>query len=576
MDFILSEYYVNLIALHPFFELAVIVVFALTVTCIMKLLRQPVILWYIVTGILVSPRVFNILQHTESIEMFSHIGVALLLFMVGLWLNPKTIKELWMSSVMIWVWQVVITALLGMLISRMLWFDMMTSLIVGLCLAFSSTIIIIKLLSDRKWLDQVHGRITIGVLIVQDLIAMIVLMIVASLPTWWAEIARWSFLWVLSIKIVWLGLFVRLMAQHALPRLTKYVADNQEMLLLFALALCFMFAGITQWLGFSMEIWALLAGLTLASWSYRFEIMTKLKPIRDFFIVLFFVFLGSQTDLTTLGSIIVPVIVLSLFVLIIKPMIVIAVMWLMWYKKHLGLTVWLTLAQVSEFSFILIGIASTMWLISNDMVLWLVTIVGLVTITGSSYYADLIEHIYRIVGRYLTIFERTKSSSDKPAMSQHPKYSTIVFGNHRTGASIISKLDQQHKNYLIIDYDPIVIKQLEASGQPCMYGDANDVLTYDELDLSAVTMVISTVHNYDSSMTMLRQIKTLAPDAVTILSAHYVSEAVSLYEAWADYVVIPHMIGGEHTAMLIEEYDCDIDKYISHKANHLALLQARK
>ena len=561
---------------HPFLELAAILMVAITVTLIMKALRQPVIIGYILTGIIVSPSLLNLIQHQESIETFAHIGVVILLFMVGLWLNPQTIRDLGKTALILGVGQVVFTVVVWVGISMVLGFDLATSIIIGICLAFSSTIIIVKLLTDNKSSEEVYGKISIGMLIVQDLIAMLVLMVLAGLPEWSATINWSEFLIPLIIKWIWLAAVVYVLGRWIVPRVFAWVADNQELLVLFSIALCFALAGLTQALQFSMEIGALLAGVILASGSYRFEIMTKMKPIRDFFLVMFFVHLGSWLSLASIGDQIGSIIILSLFVLIGNPLIVMTIMGMMWYKKKVGMMTGFTVAQISEFSFIVLGIAYGSWLITDERVWGIITMVGLITIAGSSYYFTYADQIYQRIATRLWVFEKAHIDEAKSQNNQTTHYDTIVFGNHRTGASIIAKLTEQGKSYLIIDYDPQVIKQLEADWKPCMYGDASDVLTYDELDLTHVQMVVSTIHHYDTSMTLLREVKAQAPHAVTIMSAHYTSEAESLYDTWADYVVIPHMIGGEHTAMLIEEFDLDIDKYIAHKAEHLALLHSRK
>lgn len=572
----ISQYYIELVMHHPFLELAAIMMIAIMVTLIMKALRQPVIIGYILTGILVSPSLLNLIQHQESIEMFAHIWVVILLFMVWLGLNPKTIRELGKTALILGIGQVVFTVLVWVGISMALGFDLVTSIIIGICLAFSSTIIIVKLLTDNKSSEEVYGKISIGMLIVQDLIAMLVLMVLAGIPGG-GEAINWSeFLIPLMIKWVWLAAVVYVLGRWVVPRVFAWVADSQELLVLFSVTLCFVMAGATQALEFSMEIGALLAGVILASGSYRFEIMTKMKPIRDFFLVMFFVYLGSGLSLDSIGDQIGSIVLLSLFVLIGNPLIVMIIMGMMWYKKKVGMMTGFTVAQISEFSFIVLGIAYGSGLITDERVGGIITMVWLVTIAGSSYYFTYAEQIYHKIGAWLWIFERTHINEAKSTASQTTHYDTLVFGNHRTGASIIAKLAQQSKSYLIIDYDPIVIKQLEADWQPCMYGDASDIMTYDELDLSHVQMVVSTIHSYDTSMTLLREIKSQSPNAVTIMSAHYTSEAESLYETWADYVVIPHIIGGEHTAMLIEECELDIDKYIAHKQQHLALIQGRK
>ncbi len=183
----------SFIAHHPFAELAVLVGVVVIVTACMRLIKQPLIVGYIIAGILLSPSVFDLLQHTESVEMFAHVGVALLLFMVGLGLNPRVIKDLGTSSLIVGIGQVALTTALGAILSFALGFDWLTSIYIALALAFSSTIIVIKFLSDKGVLDELYGKMSVGILIVQDIVAMVVLMILASLPADGAIVNGWLF-----------------------------------------------------------------------------------------------------------------------------------------------------------------------------------------------------------------------------------------------------------------------------------------------------------------------------------------------------------------------------------------------
>lgn len=555
---------------HPFAELAAVLTVVVAVTALMRVLRQPLIIGYIIAGILMSPNIFNLIQHTDSVQMFAHIGVAFLLFMVGLWLNPAVVKDLGKASLVVWIWQVVFTTAIGMGIALLLGFDRVTSIYVAIALAFSSTIIIVKLLSDKGVLDELYGKISIGMLIVQDIIAMVILMVLASLPVDGAAVNRWMFSGILLAKMVVIGLVVFALTKYILPRIMWHVAKSQEFLLLFSIGRCLLFAAGLEAIGFSLEIGALLAWLTLATLPYRFEISSRMKPLRDFFIVLFFVFLGSQLQFSDVSVYIVPIVVFSLFVLVGNPFIVMVLMGWMGYKRKNGMMVGFTVAQISEFSFILMGLALAIGHITNVDIVSMVTIVGLITIAGSSYYFAYADQIYAKFGKYLKIFEKKHALAETHFMPKAEDYDVIVFGNHRTGEGILKSLQKDGKRFLIVDYDPKVIRELQAKGIPCMYGDASDIETLEELCLHKAKMIVSTVHDYDANALILQYAQKAKSDLVTILSANKVAEAEVLYTAGAHYVLVPHVIGGHHTAMLIEEYAYDASKYVKHRAEFFA------
>ena len=560
----------SFIASHPFAELAILVMIVVIVTALMRLLRQPLIIGYIIAGIVMSPSLLNILQHTENVQMFAHIGVALLLFMVWLWINPRIIKDLGKVSLLLGLGQVVITIALWFWIARWFWFDLVTSMYISLALTFSSTIIIVKLLSDRGVADELYGKISLWVLIVQDIIAMIILMILASLPSAGVAIARWSFVSLLLLKIVVVVIVSFILTTYILPWMMKHVAKSQEFLLIFAVAWCLFAAAAMEAFGFSLEIGALIAGLTMASLPYRFEIESKMKPLRDFFIMLFFVFLGSQLDFSQLWWSRWLIVIFSFFVLVVKPLIIFVLMRLLGYTSKNSLFVWSALAQVSEFSFILISVVLALGHVTDASLLSFVTMVGLISIAWSSYYIISFDKIYAFLKPYL--WSSSKGNS-KNIVSDKEVYDTIVFGNHRTGDSIVRMLAKHKKRFSIIDYDPQVIDALQKQWLPCMFGDACDSAFLDELPFAHAMMIVSTVHDYAANALILRHAKHAHPSVIAIMSAHDIHNATLLYEQGADYVIVPHMIGGQHTAMLIESFDDDIERYAQHKIEHYAILQ---
>lgn len=556
---------------HPFAELSALVFLVLICSVVARFLRQPIIIAYISTGILASPYALNLIHSETTLQMFAHIGIAVLLFMVWLWLNPNVIKQSGKISVVTWLGQIAFTSIIGFAICYVLDFDMVTSAYMSVALTFSSTIVIVKTLTDKWVLDELYGRIAVGMLIVQDIFAMIFLIVASALQNAWPDIVLGSFVLLLFAKILVLGICLYLFSKYILPYIAAYFARSQEFLLVFAIGWCLTLASIFYALWFSLEIWALLAGLTLATVPYRFEIMSKVKSLRDFFVILFFVYLGSTLSFVGIQNYILPIIILSLFVLIGNPLIVMIIMWFMGYTKKNGMMVGLTVAQISEFSFILVGMWVAAGHISDPYITTVVTIVWLITMTISSYYFTFSEQIYWFLERYLSIFEKKRIK--KQVVHDLHVYDVLVFGNHNAGRSIIQTLQKNKKRFLVIDFDPNVIARLERENIPCLYGDASDMENFENISFSKVKMAVSTIQNFDTNMMILKFLKQMSPNCVVILHSRFTEEAVGLYDVWADYVLVPHVIWGKHTAMLIDQYEYNIDKYIVEKYNHLALLQ---
>ena len=277
-----------------FIQLALILFTAFIVSYIVRIFKQPIIIGYIIAGIVIALILeFGFIElgaSTEIIDIFSQFGLAFLLFIVGLHLNPKVIKEVGTSSLFIGLGQIILTFGLGFLVSlKILGFDVITSSYVGIALAFSSTIIIMKLLSDKKQLDSLYGKISIGILILQDFVAIAVLMLISS-TTGNSETGAMG----ITGLLIGAGLivFLFLLGFFVLPRITRSIAKSQELLFLFSITWAFVVAGLFIYLGFSLEIGALIAGIVLSISPYSTEISSKIRPLRDFFLIIFFIILG--------------------------------------------------------------------------------------------------------------------------------------------------------------------------------------------------------------------------------------------------------------------------------------------
>lgn len=555
-----------------FLELTTIVLIAIGVSFVMRLLRQPLVVGYILAGILAGPYFFNALQSEEHIELLSKIGITVLLFIVGLNLSPKVIKEVGKVSLVTGIGQVVFTSLIGYFICLAIGFDVVSSIYIAIALTFSSTIIILKLLSDKGDLNKLYGKISVGFLIVQDLIAALILIVVSS----FAGAGNTSIPLLIGTTLakgfaILLALY--LITRYVFPKIIRFIASSQEFLFLFSIAWGLALSSLFYALGFSSEIGALIAGVTLSTTPFAFEIGSRMKPLRDFFIVLFFVLVGSHIQLNMISQILVPSIVLSLFILIGNPIIVVILMNLLGYKRKTGFMAGLTVAQISEFSLILVALGYSVGHISND-VLSLVAFVGIITIAGSTYMILYANAIYPQVEKFVKLFEWRRNI--KEMLMQDETYETILFGYDRVGHDFVNTFKKLEKDYIVVDFNPHLIAEMHRKNIPHKYGDAEDVEFLGELHLDRIKLCVSTIPDFEIGLHLLKRIRRVNHSAIIILLCHNIDEAVELYKHGASYVMLPHYLSAKHTVHMIERLGFDKKEFDEEKEKHLAYIQEKE
>ncbi len=552
-----------------FIELSIIICITVLIAGIMRLLKQPLIIGYIFAGIVVSPYFLNIVQSTETIKVFSQIGVALLLFIIGLSLSPKIIKEVGKVSLITGIGQIIFTSFFGFLISRLLGFSVIVSLYIAIALTFSSTIIIMKLLSDKKDLEKLYGKISIGFLLVQDIFVIILLMVISSFSGN-LSLDSLSFGSILSGILLIVGFI--LISVYVLPILSKFFAKSQEFLFLFSIGWGMGLAALFYSIGFSMEIGALVAGIALSMSPFHYEISSKMRPLRDFFVILFFILLGSQMVFGNISSLLIPAIIFSLFILIGNPLIVMILMGLLGYKKKVSFQAGFTVAQISEFSLILIALGVSSGHLTGE-ILSLVTIVGLITISGSTYLILYSDKIYPYLSKYLSIFERKKVRETE---QKSKDYDILLLGYNRIGYDLLESFKKLKKKSLVIDYNPETILGLSKKGVECRYGDLDDEEFLSELNLTKTKMIISTIPEFETNLLIIKKIRQKNKKSVVIVVSHNIEEANLLYDSGATYVIMPHFLGGIHASMMINKYGLNLNRFLDEGKKHRKQLKIKR
>ncbi|MEI7603553.1 MAG: cation:proton antiporter [bacterium] len=537
--------------MNGFTELAIIISIAAFFGVIARKLKQPEILGYIVAGVVATIFIPSLKTGSQSIELFSKIGIAFLLFIVGLELDIREIKQLGKSVVLSSIGQVVITWFVVLGIALAMGFDLKTSSYIGIGLAFSSTIVVIKLLSQRGELETLHGKTSIVFLVMQDFIAIFV-MILSSATGNISGGNIQNELMLMVFKGLLVVTVLILSTKFILPFILKIVNKERETLFIVIIAWALLFSAMvgSELIGFSIEIGALLAGIALADRYEHLQIETWMRPLRDFFLTLFFVELGLGLQLGAVDTIIIPVVVFTALVLIVKPLIIIFLLKSFNYGGRASFHTGISLSQISEFSLLLVAIS----LGQNSSILTIITLVGGLTMIISSYLFMYKDKLYDVLKKYIF----GKSNYQKIERAEVEGH-IVLLGCHRTGKNVLDYLIRHEEKLVVVDNNPLHVQQLKNMGIKALMGDLQDIDFLENLQLETASYVISTVPNMIINLAVLQEINKFTNKPITILLAKDEIEVSDLYHKGADYVVYPYILTGQKINMILK------NKSNSHK-----------
>ncbi|MDR4503906.1 MAG: cation:proton antiporter [Candidatus Scalindua sp.] len=537
---------VNFVFSNIFTEIAVLLLVAAVTGFICLRLRQPLIVAFIAVGILVGPSVLGWVSADDKVDLLAQMGIAVLLFVVGLKLDLHIIRTMGLVALASGLGQVLFTSVVGYFIAIVLGMSPLTSLYVAVALTFSSTIIIVKLLSDKHEVDTLHGRIAIGFLIVQDIVVVLVMIGLTVL----SQVGDKASLSWQAIELLLKGcLFIAaigLLMRYVLTPLLHQLARSSELLLLFAIAWAVSMGAACEYLGFSKEVGAFIAGVSLASTPYREAIGARLVTLRDFLLLFFFIDLGAGLELSTLGAHVVPAIILSLFVLIGNPLIVMVILGAMGYRRRTSFLAGLTVAQISEFSLILGSLGLNLGHIDADT-MGLITLVGLITISASTYMILYSHPLYERISSWLVVFERRRAHREEAQKlsTEENGVDVILFGLGRFGSGVARELRKRGHRLIGVDFDPDLVRRHVRQGYTVRYGDAEDPEFLATLPLGEVRWVVSSVREMPVNLALLNSLRDHDYKGCVAVTAYTTSNIEQLEYAGFDRVLIPYADAAE-------------------------------
>ncbi len=565
-----------------FYQITLVLVLAGIIAMVVSYFKQPSIIAYILTGLIVGPIGYSKLHEGGSLDALGQIGITLLLFMVGLELDLKRLKQLGKVAVLTGLGQIFFTSIAGFVISTLLGFQPITSLYLALALTFSSTIIVVKLLGEKKDLQSLYGRIVVGFLIVQDFAALILLLVLGGTKTATASdvfrsLLGWQYALAMVVKVLILVLILIWVSKQVFPKFLDKFGKSDELLMIFSLAWAL---GLSAFMslpavGFSLEVGGFVAGLALANSQVHYEISARIKSLRDFFLIIFFIVFGTKLVFAGIGASILPAIIFSLYVSIGNPIIMMFIMSALGYSSRTSFFAAVTTAQVSEFSFVLVALGNRLGHVSNEA-MGMLTLVGIITISISSYTILYTRQIYEFLEPFLKLFDFKRGKAEKGLEIGLLKNHMILAGANRLGSRFLHSLSSEKHKLLIVDFDPHIHHLHNQENREVICGDITDPYIQEQINLPFAKLVISTIPDFHDNLALLSHIKQRVVEAKTkmpklIFVAQNDTESKTLYEQGVDYVLSPHCVGGVHLSSILENSE-GLKQLKKLKADHINLL----
>jgi Kef-type K+ transport system membrane component KefB len=536
------------------------------------LLKQPLLLAYIAAGAAIGPEFgFGWVHNKDDIRIIAEIGLILLLFMIGLELDLKKLKESGKSLITTGIAQFILCAAMGLGFFMLLGFTIgppyeyrifgvkvmggeYDLLYLAVCMALSSTTIVVKLLYETKELDTLAGRLTLGVLVFQDIWAIVVLSIQSSLANPQIMAILWDFAEAGLIVLISLAL-----SKYVLRHVFRKIAQAPELILVASLGWCFFIAGLANFFGLSLEMGALIAGVAISTFPYNVEIIAKIINIRDFFITLFFVALGMiiPNPLLNLGMLKVAG-AAALFLVASRFLSVYPVLYFLKNGNRVSLLTSINLSQLSEFALV-IGVIGMQ---SNHIVRDIQTIIVFVFVMTSVASTYMIKYNHNIQGFLSTVlsyigFRDLRSEAPEPEAANKD---IAILGFFRVASAFIQEMENTaaeiKDRMVVVDFNPRVFQRLPLHGVKVIYGDISNPETLHHAHIEEAKIIISTISDEilvgTNNLRLIDQIKKIAPQAKMIVTAASSARAVALYQAGADYVLLPNQLAACHLLCVVE------------------------
>jgi len=552
------------------FDVGVIIIIATIFALIARLLKQPLIPAYIIGGVIIGPIGLGLIKSNEVITVLSEIGIAFLLFFAGLEISFKKLKDVTKVSTIAGLAQVFTVGMIASVIAIIFSFSKPEIIFLALAIAFSSTAIVAKILADRNELNTLHARIAIGMLLLQDIIAIIALTVLST-----KALSIEAMIGPL-LKVMILILFAFLLSKTILKPIFLFAASSVELLFLTAIAICFLFsllaflpiAGLPS---LSIVIGSFIAGVMLANSPFKIEIESKVLSLRDFFVTIFFVSVGMQLVLSEISKQILPLICFMATVVFIEPYISMIFVRLFGYTKKTSFLAGFFQGQTSEFSLILMAQGLVLGHVTKSS-FSMIVLITLITMSATPFFIANEHFFFSKFSKVLNILRRLPVKEKVEYITKNKK-KIVLFGCHRMGRVFLKAFSKVKESVIVVDINPEITKKLTKQNISNIYGDIADPDVINKINFKDIKLAISTVPEKSDNLFIIKKVKEANPDTLIFVTSDHISEALELYKKGADYVILPQIVGGERCISLLKSIIKEKKQITKAKEDHIKYLQ---
>ena len=549
-------------------DFGILLLIIVIISFLAKLLKQPIIVGYVLSGLLFSYILGTRIGSGELIIIMSELGITFLLFLMGLEFDLSNLRYLGKDIIFSIIPQSIIFFLLPFILSGFFGFSFIERIYLSILFMFSSTLLVAKWLEDTKETNTLHGKLILGTLILQDVIAIIALTLLAVSR----EESKIALL-TSPLKGILLVLIAFILAKYILNQILKFSSKYPELLFIVSLGVCFAFVEIAPYFGYSTTIGAFIGGITLANTIYKNEVSGRLRPLIVFFNMLFFVGLGFQMDLNLGRDHFLFIGVLLLLTLIVKPFVIHWTLRIRGYDLKTSFISGLHLAQLSEFGIIIVAggvLAGTIGAEIGSLAIILV----IITMIISSYFIKYDEKIFKFCEPYLRIIDKKvfpAKQAKVPVLD--PGCNMLFFGYYDLGSDLYARIKDMGKKIMVIDNDPENIGMLKRENLPYLYNSINNPDFFEHVDLRNIELAVSSFANVEDNKMILKEVKKANPNAIVIVTAKNLKDSLELYNHHADYVLYASYLNHRHVSVLLEDYTTDINKVLAKKIEDVTKLK---
>jgi monovalent cation:H+ antiporter-2, CPA2 family len=526
-------------------DIVIIIVSSLLFGVFAHKLRQSVILAYILVGILIGPYGLGLISNIEEVTSLAEIGVALLMFIIGLEFKFSTLSEIWKVSVIGGMVQILSMIFLGYLLSRTFGWPIFDSVILGMIIAISSTMIVVKLLGERGELELVSSKIMIGILVVQDLAVIMMIFFISNFK----EIARGDILDILKVLGLGVGTVIGiiLIGRRLLPKIMHLVVrtGNREMFLLSVFAVAIGGAISTHLLGLSIALGAFIVGFLLSEAEYNLEISVMVKPLRDIFTVIFFVSVGMFINPTLLLDNIALVGYIILLILIGKFVMCSLPTWIFGYDGKTSFKVGMGMMQVGEFSFVMLTIGQKYGYLQPAMTSSIITsaLITIILTPLAMNQSDRMHNIFskgRLSKKVFSFIPRLNLYKEKEESQQYTNH-LILCGYGRSGEHLVKELEGKY-DITIVENDPRVINKIKQAGLDYLFGDAMNHHVLIKANIARAKYLVLAIPDEKTKKIAIRYARVYNPDIYISVRARDEKQAQELLDLGADQALVPEIL----------------------------------